>query len=336
MGNPELKKLIDSVTELHCRIRDAARRSIANQMHDLADVVASGHGDVSYGIDMICETMIDDWFSSKPPEGGVVVISEGLGRRVYPKEIQQSDAAWRLLIDPLDGTRHIMYDNRSAWVLTGIAPNRGEQTDLSDICAAVQTEVPVSLQTIGVVMTAQKNSSADIKVYDLKHGIQIETHLKLARSGADTLENGFCVFTNVFLGMKRIISELEERVLYRLVGSPADNSATVFSEQYISTAGQLYMLMTGKYRVVVDIRAALGQYLHKTRQPLPLCVHPYDLSSSLIAEEGGCIICDVDGKHLNYKMDLDTNCAWFGYANESLYRVIHPIIIDEMKKMELL
>ena len=47
-----------------------------------------------------------------------------------------------MLADPIDGTRCLMYQKRSGWILTGIAPNRGEGTVLADIELAVQTEFP--------------------------------------------------------------------------------------------------------------------------------------------------------------------------------------------------
>jgi len=49
-----------------------------------------------------------------------------------------------VLIDPIDGTRGIMYDKRAAWALAGVAPNRGPATRLSDIHLAVMTELPTS------------------------------------------------------------------------------------------------------------------------------------------------------------------------------------------------
>lgn len=329
-----MEALLDSVEKLHRAIRSAARDSLRAPSAGLASVEGSGHGDVSYGIDGICERLIDRWFAQYPPEGGAVVICEGLGQRVYPKNANA--AKWRIIIDPLDGTRHIMFDNRSAWILTGIARNKGVNTALDDICAAVQTEVPTTLQDRGAVLRAVKGEGAQLKVYDLKTGGETKTSLALAPSGADTLRDGFCVFSNFFPGTKVIISELEERVLRRLYGEPSENAAPVFSEQYISSAGQLFMLMTGKYRVVVDVRALLRGYQRRRKRMLPLCVHPYDLSAALIATEAGCIVRDMDGAALNSPLDLHTNCAWAAYANAALFEQIHPIVREELKALAIL
>jgi hypothetical protein len=41
-----------------------------------------------------------------------------------------------------------MYQKRSAWILTGAAPNKGAATNLSDIEAAMQTEIPLVKQRV--------------------------------------------------------------------------------------------------------------------------------------------------------------------------------------------
>ena len=57
---------------------------------------------------------------------------------------ERPDAEFVWVLDPIDGTRCIMHDKRSAWVLAGIAPQKGEATRLSDIVAASMTELPTT------------------------------------------------------------------------------------------------------------------------------------------------------------------------------------------------
>lgn len=52
----------------------------------------------------------------------------------------------KVIVDPVDGSRGIMYDMYSAWVITGISKNKGGATTLDDIHLAVMTEIPVSKQ----------------------------------------------------------------------------------------------------------------------------------------------------------------------------------------------
>ena len=63
-----------------------------------------------------------------------------------PEGDSRIDARWRVIVDPIDGTRGLMYQKRPAWILTGVAPNRGEATSLADIELAVQTEIPLVKQ----------------------------------------------------------------------------------------------------------------------------------------------------------------------------------------------
>jgi 3'-phosphoadenosine 5'-phosphosulfate (PAPS) 3'-phosphatase len=334
--NKQYEQLLDSIHVMHQKIRRKVRNDIKSQKQGLSDIVGAGNGDVSYGIDMESEKIIDEWFTNNPPEGGAIVISEGLGIKVYPKGINPSDASWRILIDPLDGTRHIMYDNRSCFILTGIAPNKGENTRLYDICAAIQTEVPTSLQDKGVVLRAIRNNGVQIKVYDLNTEAEIKEPILTAPSSSKTLENGFAVFSNFFPGTKEIICTLEENFLKSLYGEPVENGALIFSEQYICNAGQLYMLATGKYRMIADIRANLEKFQIQKGKKLPLCTHPYDLSASLIAEEAGCVLVNLEGKPLDYPLDLDTNCSWICYANKDLFSKLHPVLVTEMKSLSLI
>ena len=78
------------------------------------------------------------------------------------------DAAWRIIVDPIDGTRGLMYQKRSAWILTGIAPNYGPATNLQDILLAVQTEIPLVKQHLSDVVWAIRD-----------HGIQAKRHNRL-------------------------------------------------------------------------------------------------------------------------------------------------------------
>jgi hypothetical protein len=54
-----------------------------------------------------------------------------------------------VIVDPIDGTRGIMYDKRAAWALAGVAPNKGPGTRLRDIEVAVMTELPTSKMGLG-------------------------------------------------------------------------------------------------------------------------------------------------------------------------------------------
>ena len=322
------------IQELHYRISDSVRKAITIQsVKNNTRVIAEGKGDVTYQIDAIAEKIIDSYFLSAPPEGGAVVICEGLGVRIYPRNLTSDKVKWRIIIDPLDGTREIMYDKRSCWILTGVALNRGENTCLSDIILSIQTEIPPSIQTNSIVLTAELGKGTWCSIMDVSTRKMLTDPFRLQPSQAHDLRHGFSVFVNFFPGMKEAISRLEEKILTEHLGRVEHNSALTFTDQYLSTAGQIYFLASGKYRLVADFRAYLGKLMQDNDKEFSLCCHPYDLSTWLILAEAGGIISEIDGKKLSYPLDTETNCSWLGYANSMIASKLDPIIQKELLKL---
>src|SRR5690348_13101785 len=112
----------------------------------LAAVVADeDEGDTIYALDRISEEYLVNWFAREvAPErrllrvgGGLPDSGHGPGMLPLPGGINADEAEVRILMDPIDGTRGLMCQKRSAWILTGVAPNHGPQTRLSDIELAV-------------------------------------------------------------------------------------------------------------------------------------------------------------------------------------------------------
>jgi fructose-1,6-bisphosphatase/inositol monophosphatase family enzyme len=317
--------------ELHFKIHNRVREILREKsVAELSTVAAQGPGDVSYAVDVQPEHIVDAYFSANPPEGGAVVLCEGLGARVYPSGITPEEAKYRILIDPLDGTREIMYDKRSCWILTGVALNKGEGTRMGDIFTCAQTEVPPSMQDRTAVLTARRGEGAFASIWDVPTGICLQPPRRMRTSEAKDLRHGFAVFVNFFPGMKEQISKIEESVLLTHLGPVEENKAATFTDQYISTAGQMFLLASGKYRMVADFRGRFGELMAAQGSKLSLCCHPYDLSTYLILTEAGGILTDAAGGPLNDPMDLDTNCSWFGYANQALYDALAPLLDREM------
>lgn len=317
--------------DLHFQIHNRVRKMLREKSTaELSTVAAHGSGDVSYAIDVQPEHIVDAFFAANPPEGGAVVLCEGLGTRTYPSYIASENAKFRILIDPLDGTREIMYDKRSCWILTGVAPNKGNETRMGDIFVCVQTEVPPTAQDKSSVLTARRGEGAFASVWDVQANICLQEPRHMHTSEAKDLRHGFAVFVNFFPGMKEQISHIEEAVLLAHLGPVEENKASTFTDQYISTAGQLYLLASGKYRLVADFRGLFGELMAAQNAKLSLCCHPYDLSTYLILTEAGGVLTDAAGMPLNDPMDLNTNCSWFGYANQVLYDVLAPLLDREM------
>ena len=102
-----------------------------------------------------------------------LLVAEGLGvdgRRMLPDGTPERAAEIVALVDPIDGTRGLMYQKRPAWILTGIAPYRGGGETLADICLAVQTEIPLVKQHLCDTLWAVAGEGARAERFDLCHG----------------------------------------------------------------------------------------------------------------------------------------------------------------------
>ena len=114
--------LLDCLREIHADIRDqvvdACGRSSAEQM---AAPTGKQAGDEVYAVDRISERVLLDRFARLAAEWPCLLIAEGLGedgRRLLPSGIEEADVEIVVIVDPIDGTRGLMYQKRPAWILT--------------------------------------------------------------------------------------------------------------------------------------------------------------------------------------------------------------------------
>src|SRR5678816_2450845 len=154
----DIRTLLEPLRRLHETIRaavvEACERAASGE---LAKVVAEEVSDTIFAIDRVSEEVLIDFFEREvAPRAPVLLIAEGLsdGQIILPRGTPESDVVWRIIVDPIDGTRGLMYQKRSGWILTGVAPNRGPGTSLNDIELAVQTEIPLVKQHLSDVLWA--------------------------------------------------------------------------------------------------------------------------------------------------------------------------------------
>jgi hypothetical protein len=232
----------------------------------------------------------------------------------------------RVIVDPIDGTRGIMYDKRPAWSLAGVAPNKGADTRLRDIEVAVMTELPTSKMGFADVLWATKGGGAQGKRVDLRSSA--EQPLAIAPSKAKSIDHGFATVSDFFPGTKVLAGEAMEHLVRNLIGALDVIRATVFEDQYISTGGQFYELIVGHDRFNADLRPI---FYSIQKQPEGLCCHPYDCATLLVAEEAGVIITDGLGHPLDSPLDVTTGLSWAGYANQMLQAAIEPLLTSFLR-----
>ena len=166
------------------------------------------------------------------------------------------------IVDPIDGTRGIMYQKRSAWVLTGVAPNSGAATRLSDIVLAIQTEIPVVKQTLCDQLWAIRGEGVSAWRVDRLTGARSPIHPR--PSQADTIAHGYATVVRFFPGARDALAALDDELVAAVVGDPGDGKAACFEDQYACTGGQLYELIAGRDRFIADLRP-LTESLRRAR-----------------------------------------------------------------------
>ncbi|MGH9886031.1 MAG: inositol monophosphatase, partial [bacterium] len=250
-----------------------------------------------------------------------------------PRGTNEADCRWRVLVDPIDGTREIMYQKRSAWVLTGVAPNKGDATRVADIVLAVQTEIPVLKQQQSDQLWAVRGKGAQAERYDRASGTR--TPLALRPSRADSLGHGFASVSRFFPGVRDVLAAIDDEVIAEVLGPAVPGKAACFEDQYLSTGGQLYELMAGHDRFIADIRP-LAKPVHLTRGiPAPLCCHPYDLAAVLIPQELGVVVTDALGDPIDAPFDVGSDVSWIGYANGAIRARVEPALQNALRRRGL-
>jgi fructose-1,6-bisphosphatase/inositol monophosphatase family enzyme len=313
-------------------VRDAVVAATERQAVDaLATVDREDDSDTIYAIDVISEEVLERLADTLGREQSFVLVAEGLpgGRRCVPATIDEPAATWRIIVDPIDGTRGLMYQKRSAWILTGVALNRGPETSLRDIVLAVQTEIPLVKQHLADQLWALRGGG--VEAVRLNRLTGERRPLRLRPSAATGIAHGFSTVARFFPGARDLLGALDEAIARGTLGVQPSGKALTFEDQYASSGGQLYELLAGHDRFVADLRPLTTGALAERGLPRPLTCHPYDVCCALIAEEGGVIVTDPAGRPLDAPLTVDADVAWVGYANSTIRAAIEPVLQQELR-----
>jgi fructose-1,6-bisphosphatase/inositol monophosphatase family enzyme len=334
MTKPQADRLRKRVEALHLHIRDAVIAARTREARHFAKVAAVTAADTIYHVDKISEAAIFAWFEEHWPKNWPVeLVMEGIedGEHVtFPRGTPVEKTRFKCIMDPIDGTRNLMYDKRSAWILTGIAPQRGRRNTLADIELAVMTELPTSKQWRADQISAVRGGGRRglrARGVDLRTGRSepITTRPSLATD----FKHGFASFARFFPEGKALSAQIEEALWTELYGGAGRGSPLVFDDQYISTGGQLYELLVGHDRMIGDIRPLI---FGKLGLASSLTCHPYDICTELILREAGGIVEAPDGKPLRDRLDTTSPVSWIGYANETLAAQVRPVLRRLLKR----
>ncbi|HTL68503.1 MAG TPA: inositol monophosphatase [Lacunisphaera sp.] len=313
---------LEHMRRLLCRLQDSIRTAVRDGQRRgrrMARVAAVTAADTIYAIDRVSEHAVLAWFEAHwPRRWPVELVMEGLegAATTFPRGTAVADTRFKCILDPIDGTRGLMYDKRSAWSLAAIAPQRGPRTNLRDLVVVAMTELPVTKAGQADQLSAVRGRGVCAARIDLR--TLRRTKLAPRPSGARNLTGGFASFAKFFPPGRVWLAEREVRLLRAL-----DDGHEIFDDQYLSTGGQLYELVMGHDRMIADVRPMAFERL---RIKSALSCHPYDICTALIAQEAGCVVTAPDGSPLRTPLDTTTPVAWTGYANAALARRIRPLL----------
>jgi len=292
-----------------------------------ARVAAVTASDTIYHVDRITEAAIDAWLEQHWPRAWPIeIVMEWRDPgATFPPGLHPRRTLYKLILDPIDGTRNLMYDKRSAWTLAGLAPQRGAATHLGDIEVAAMTELPASKQDRSDQFSAVRGGGRRGLVaesVDLRPGGK-RTRFRPRPSPARHCRGGFASVVRFFPEAKAMLGIFEEELWRRLYGDCRPNTALVFEDQYLSTGGQIYELLVGHDRFIADLRPLAYRRLGLTDS---LTCHPYDICTALLLQEAGGRVEDPTGRPLRVRLDAVSPVAWVGYANSALARHLRPVL----------
>lgn len=329
MTNLDHASLINRLRIMQADMRASLRAHMKSQeLAVLSRVARDGDGDTIFGIDAAVEDILVQQCQEWGKTQHFVLVAEGLD----PGGIQfgrpgRGTPPFRLLVDPIDGTRGLMFDKRSAWCLMGAAPEKGAATRLQDVEVAVMSELPTTRQATSDVLWAVAGKGAFAERHDLATGAA--RPMKLVPSRATTLRHGFATVCNYFPGGKELLARLEEAILVRALGKWNPDKAEIYADQYISSGGQLAEVALGRDRFVLDVRPLAHRKLGITSS---LTCRPYDVVTWRIAAAAGCVVCDPFGKPLDAPLDTTTPISFACYANQQLADQLMPIVREEVHR----
>ncbi len=212
-------RLLDLVRGVHEQIRAevvaGCERAAAGEM---AAVAGREGGDTIYAVDRLAERVLVERFTVLAEEWPCLLIAEGLGasgRVVLPKGTPEEKVEIVVIVDPIDGTRGLMFQKRPAWILTGVAPHRrGTVPTLGDIRLAVQTEIPLVKQHLSDTAWAIAGQGAAAERFDRLTGAR--QPIKLRPSTAEVITHGFGSLAKFFSGTRAELASIDDAVVDRI------------------------------------------------------------------------------------------------------------------------
>ena len=330
-----LRVLCDEIRQQLWRphLEDGAR--LRRELAALGEPVREGAGDVTYGIDEIAESCAEAWFHSVAAQTPLSLLTEDSGWRHRGPggsgtcvELPDFDHGGpRIVLDPIDGTRNLMADLRSAWTVVGWAPPGQEQPRLSDLTLGIVSELPDSRAARYRVLEAAAGGpcTLELRLVGDEHCVE---ERELSAGDDDRVDRGYFCFFRYAPDQRPALARIEARFFKLLAEREGADLRHVFDDQYISNAGQLALLSLGTYRMIADIRGWLARRLGAKT----ITSKPYDVAGAILcARAAGCVVEGPLGEPLDFPIDVTTPVDFVGFANEATAVRLRPSLYAALR-----
>ena len=333
MRPDELETWTARLHALCARVRDEARAALreavaAGDRAGLARPLRDGAGDVTYGLDARCERVVEVWLTEQARERPLSLLTEDCGwKHLGPGgdgaavELAGFDHGGpRIALDPVDGTRGLMHDLRSAWTVVSLAGAGRGAPRLSELELGLVAEIPDSRAARYRVLAATPAGPCMLEERELA-GEGAPRARELVADADDRCDHGFFPFFRYDPLERPVVAAVEAAFFARLARVEGAQLRHVFDDQYISNAGQLVLLALGSYRMIADLRALLARRTGLTTTTSK----PYDLAGAVLcARRAGCEVSAGDGSALDFELDCTTPVDFVGWANAATARRLAP------------
>lgn len=308
----------------------AAAASVRTGGVDASRPLREGLGDVTYALDACTEEAVEGWLLETARELPLSLLTEDTGWRHLGPPTGVGEAAVelagfdhggpRIALDPVDGTRGLMHDLRSAWTVVSCAGPGAGIPRLSELELGMVSELPDGRAGRFRRLVATGSGPCELELRAVGGGERLETRV-LRADADDRPDHGFFPFFRYEPAQRPTLAVVEARFFARLAEHEGAELRHVFDDQYISNAGQLVLTALGSYRMIADLRALLARR-SGTRTTTS---KPYDLAGAVLcARRAGCVVTDGEGVELDFELDCTTPVDFVAWANPGTQRRLAP------------
>lgn len=336
----------------HARLVDLARRIRAGTRAALADAAArggpgalarsvgAGAGDETFGLDAVSESIVTRWLEETASVHPLSFLTEDVGwRHLGPgaggRAVALPDfdhGGPRIACDPIDGTRNLMHDLRSAWTVLGLAGPGAGVPRLAEVEFGLVAELPDSRAGRTRTFVARRGSGCRLVEEDLAASAPAPatgtpatgspaTERVLRADTDDRPDEGYFSFFSFHPEVRPAVARLALDFFRRLERGHGARLESCLDDQYIASAAQLVLVATGTYRLAVDARGRIP----RIGGPATRSAAPYDVSGAVLcAREAGAVVLDLDGEPLDVPLDVTTPVSFCAFPNEATRARLWP------------